>query len=124
MTKSDKTMELYSCRKLFLFCKAKLTKICVFTVCKQHFATLCITGCHIYNKCKQTVVSIHTGFLTCIYMYLFANEVMQREYRNITIRPSHCKKIQNRNVHLPSDHSKHAYLYFVCFDEWFINLIH
>ena len=28
---------------------------------------------------------------------------MQREYRNTTIRPSHCKKIQNRNVHLPSD---------------------
>jgi hypothetical protein len=34
-TKSDKTMEPYSCRKLFLFCKAKLTKICVFTVIRR-----------------------------------------------------------------------------------------
>ena len=37
-----------------------------FFSCKQHFATLYVSLDDIYNKYKQTVVSIHTVFLTCI----------------------------------------------------------
>ena len=70
----DRTLPPFSWTSIFFFSS------------KQHFATLCTTGWHIYTKYKQTVhvrnpVWIETT--VCLYVLYICHPVIRRELQNV-----------------------------------------